>query len=96
MSKISSKDLKYYKEYDNFIEYNNQKALFKTKMTDYFKHNGEIVEVIGLIKGKDTFNDRFIVRFNDGSIDNNIMVNEVVFDFTELAKSKIKNKDHER
>ena len=56
-------------------------ALFKTKIVSDMKHNGEIVEVIGLLKGKDIYNDRYIVRFNDGSIDNNIMSVELDFDY---------------
>ena len=82
MSRIKESELYIYTEdNENFESYDNQMALFKTKIVSDMKHNGEIVEVIGLLKGKDIYNDRYIVRFNDGSIDNNIMSVELDFDY---------------
>lgn len=99
MSKIEEKDLYIYiEDNDDFEDYNNEKALFKTKFASDFHHNGEIVEVIGLLKGKDVFNDRYIVRFNDGTIDNNIMGIELDFDYEREnnRKKPLKNKERER
>ena len=45
------------------------------------KHNGEIVEVLGLLKGRDIYHDRYVVRFNDDTIDDNILTPELEFDF---------------
>lgn len=99
MSRIKEKDLYIYiEDNDDFENYNNEKALFKTKIASDFHHNGEIVEVIGLLKGKDIFNDRYIVRFNDGTIDDNIMGIELNFDYEREFKRKtsIKNKERDR
>lgn len=59
-----------------------EKALFRTKIVSDMKHNGEIVEVIGYLKGKDIYCDRYIVKFNDGTIQDNIMSNELNFDYS--------------
>lgn len=99
MSRIKEKDLYIYiEDNDDFENYNNEKALFKTKIASDFHQNGEIVEVIGLLKGKDIFNDRYIVRFNDGTIDDNIMGIELNFDYEREVKRKtsIKNKERDR
>ena len=99
MSRIKEKDLYIYiEDNDDFENYNNEKALFKTKIASDFHHNGEIVEVIGLLNGKDIFNDRYIVRFNDGTIDDNIMGIELNFDYEREVKRKtsIKNKERDR
>lgn len=97
MSKIEEKDLYIYiEDNDDFEDYNNEKALFKTIIASDFHHNGEIVEVIGLLKGKDVFNDRYIVRFNDGTIDNNIMGIELNFDYEREEERKKTPKDKER
>ena len=54
MSRIKESELYIYTEdNENFESYDNQMALFKTKIVSDMKHNGEIVEVIGLLKGKD-------------------------------------------
>ena len=81
MSRISEDELKIYEDERNFTKYENQKAKFNTKFVSDMEHNGEIIEVIGLLKGKDTYCDRYIVRFNDGTIDDNIMDTEIEFDF---------------
>lgn len=97
MSRIKESELYIYTE-DNqdFESYDNQKALFKTKIASDMKHNGEIVEVIGLLKGKDIYNDRYIVRFKDGSIDNNIMSVELNFDYKKEIERKTNQKNKER
>lgn len=97
MSRIKESELYIYTEdNENFENYDNQKALFKTKIVSDMKHNGEIVEVIGLLKGKDIYNDRYIVRFNDGSIDNNIMSVELDFDYKKEIERKTNQKNKER
>ena len=97
MSRIKESELYIYTEdNENFESYDNQKALFKTKIVSDMKHNGEIVEVIGLLKGKDIYNDRYIVRFNDGSIDNNIMRVELDFDYKKEIERKTNQKNKER
>lgn len=97
MSRIKESKLYIYTEdNENFESYDNQKALFKTKIVSDMKHNGEIVEVIGLLKGKDIYNDRYIVRFNDGSIDNNIMSVELDFDYKKEIERKTNQKNKER
>lgn len=93
MSRIKESELYIYTEdNENFESYDNQMALFKTKIVSDMKHNGEIVEVIGLLKGKDIYNDRYIVRFNDGSIDNNIMSVELDFDYKKEIERKTNQK----
>ena len=97
MSRIKESELYIYTEdNENFESYDNQMALFKTKIVSDMKHNGEIVEVIGLLKGKDIYNDRYIVRFNDGSIDNNIMSVELHFDYKKKIERKTNQKNKER
>lgn len=97
MSRIKESELYIYTEdNENFESYDNQKALFKTKIVSDMKHNGEIVEVIGLLKGKDIYNDRYIVRFNDESIDNNIMSVELDFDYKKEIERKTNQKNKER
>lgn len=97
MSRIKESELYIYTEdNENFESYDNQKALFKTKIVSDMKHNGEIVEVIGLLKGKDIYNDRYIVRFNDGPIDNNIMSVELDFDYKKEIERKTNQKNKER
>lgn len=81
MSVISENDLKNYEEYTNFTKYENEKAKFNTKIASDMKHNDEIVDILGFLKGKDIYNDRYIVRFNDDTIDDNIMRVELEFDY---------------
>ena len=97
MSRIKESELYIYTEdNENFESYDNQMALFKTKIVSDMKHNGEIVEVIGLLKGKDIYNDRYIFSFNDGSIDNNIMSVELDFDYKKEIERKTNQKNKER
>lgn len=65
-----------------------RKALFKTKFDSEYSHNGEIVDVIGFRKGKDVYCDRYTVKFNDGTINEQILSTELNFDF-----NKTKNKN---
>lgn len=81
MSKINENDLKIIETNSNFIKYENEKALFNTKIASSMRHNEEIVEVIGVLKGRDEDHDAYIVRFNDGTIESNIMNVELEFDY---------------
>ena len=97
MSRISKSYFnEMYKNSGNFIDYGNAKAMFKTKMAKDMKHNGELVEVLGLIKGRDTFNDRYIVRFEDGKIEDNVMFMEINFDYDEKEVKHRNKKNNER
>lgn len=94
MSKIDKTTLNYICKQDrNYIGFKNVKAIFQTKIVEDMKYNGEIVDVIGAIKGKDAFDDRYIVRFNDGTIDDNIYSTELDFDYVkEITKKESKQK----
>ena len=82
MSIIDESDLKKYEEcYSNYTKYNNKKAKFNTNIASNMRHNREIVDVLGTLKGKDIYNDRYIVRFNDNTIEDNIMSIELNFDY---------------
>lgn len=81
MSIVNESDLKIYEEDKNFINYENKKALFRTKSSYLMRHNGEIVNVLGVLKGKDKIHDSYIVRFNDDTVENNIMDIELEFNY---------------
>ena len=82
MSEITKEDVKYYeKNCEDYIKYKDQKAKFNSNILKDMKHNGEIVEVLGLLKGRDIYHDRYVVRFNDDTIDDNILTPELEFDF---------------
>lgn len=81
MSIINEDDLKIIETNDNFIKYKNKKAKFNTKIASDMKHNGEVVDVIGVIKGRDEDHDSYIVQFNDDTIEKNIMNVELQFDY---------------
>ncbi len=81
MSEINEEDLKDYEGFDDFFKYEDKKAKFNTKIASSMKHNGEIVDVLGLLKGKDIYNDRYVVRFNDDTIEDNIFHVELEFDY---------------
>ena len=53
MNLLNEEDLKIIETDDNFIKYKNKKAKFNTKIASDMKHNGEVVDVIGVIKGRD-------------------------------------------
>ena len=59
----------------------NQKAVFNTKIASDMNHNGEIVEILLFEKGKDIYCDRYKIKFNDGTIKDNIMSNELNFNY---------------
>ena len=58
-----------------------QKAIFNTKFASDMNRNGEIVEILSFEKGKDIYNDRYKVKFNDGTIKDNIMSCELNFNY---------------
>lgn len=70
-----------YKNYRNFVEYEDMKAKFQTKFATSCCHNGEIVDVIGKIIGKDVYSHRYVVLFQDGTIEDNILSTELEFDY---------------
>ena len=81
MNLINEDDLKIIETDNNFIKYKNRKAKFNTKIVSNMKHNGEVVDVIGVIKGRDEEHDSYIVKFNDDTIEKNIMNIELQFDY---------------
>lgn len=81
MSIINEDDLKIYEENSDYTKYENEKAKFNTKIVSSMRHNREVVDVLGILKGKDIYNDRYIVRFNDDTIEDNIMSVELDFDY---------------
>lgn len=78
------------------LEFQPTKAKFNTKIVSEMKHNGEIVEVLEFSKGKDIYNDRYTVRFNDGTTSNNIMSVELDFDYKRDKINSINHKNKER
>lgn len=92
MVSITKKDLERLKNYSNFNDYKNKKAIFNTKFANDFHHNGEVVEVVGLLKGKDIYNDRYIIRFNDGTINDNIYTHEIDFNYHERNATNYKER----
>lgn len=74
----------YQKQNDNSLSdiKESNKALFRTKMESDMKHNGEIVDVIDFQKGKDIYSDRYTIKFNDGTIRDNIMSVELNFNYS--------------
>lgn len=81
MNLLNEDDLKIIETDDNFIKYKNKKAKFNTKIASDMKHNGEVVDVIGVIKGRDEEHDSYIVKFNDDTIEKNVMFFELQFDY---------------
>ena len=81
MNLINEDDLKIIETDENYIKYKNKKAKFNTKIASDMKHNGEVVDVIGVIKGRDEEHDSYIVKFNDDTIEKNIMNLELQFDY---------------
>ena len=81
MSKISEEDLKIIETSNNYIKFENRKALFLTKIASSLRHYDEVVDVLGVVKGRDKEHDSYVVRFNDDTIENNIMNNELDFNF---------------
>lgn len=89
LSKLMNNDvpdiMKFYQEQNanslSDIKESN-KALFRTKIESDMKHNGEIVDVIDFQKGKDIYSDRYTIKFNDGTIRDNIMSAELNFNYS--------------
>ena len=81
MNLLNEEDLKIIETDDKFIKYKNKKAKFNTKIASDMKHNGEVVDVIGVIKGRDEEHDSYIVKFNDDTIEKNVMYFELQFDY---------------
>lgn len=81
MNIINEEDLKIIEDSDDYIKFKSKTALFETKIASDIRHNGEVVEVLGVIKGRDSDHDSYIVRFNDDTIEKNIMGYELTFDY---------------
>lgn len=81
MDLLNNNELKFIETDDNFIKYINKTAKFNTKIASDMKHNGEIIDVIGVIKGRDKEHDSYIVKFNDNTIVKNVMNIELQFDY---------------
>lgn len=64
------------------------KAIFNTKIVEDMKYNGEVVTIINFVKGKDSYCDRYSVKFSDGTIKNNIMSCELNFNFKQKSKER--------
>ena len=84
---------KYYKYESNFVRFETRSARFMTKLASDMKYNGEIVEVLGVLKGKDISSDRYIVRFKNNKIRNNIYNNELNFHYVRKNINKNKERD---
>ena len=83
-----------YKDDPRYTEYKDTKAKFNTKIASYMKYNGQIVDVLGYLEGKDVYNSRYIVKFNDNKIDDNIYTIELDFNINE--KNKVRKNEKER
>lgn len=81
MNIINEDDLKIIEESYDYTKFTNKTALFETKIASDIRHNGEVVEVLGVINGRDSDHDSYIVRFNDGTIEKNVMNYELTFDY---------------
>lgn len=81
MNIISEDDLKIIEESYDYTKFTNKTALFETKIASDIRHNGEVVDVLGVINGRDSDHDSYIVRFNDGTIEKNVMNYELTFDY---------------
>lgn len=71
---------------NNIDQVINDRVMFSTKIVreepkiDYSNHNGEMVEILEFYKGKDIYNDRYTIKFNDGTIAEGILSCELDFD----------------
>lgn len=54
-------------------------VVFNTKIASDMKYNGSVVSIIDYVKGKDIYNDRYTVKFSDGTIKDNVMSCELDF-----------------
>jgi len=69
-------------------EKESRKALFNTKIASDMKYNGKIVTILDYIKGKDIYCDRYVVKFLDGTIKDNIMSCELNFNYKQKNKER--------
>lgn len=80
------KDVEEFERKNNINQTNNDRVLFFTKIVrenpkvDYSNHNGEMVEILAINKGKDIYSDRYTVKFNDETIADGIFSCELDFD----------------
>ena len=81
MNLINEDELKIIEDSYDYTKFKDKTALFETKIANDMRHNGEIIEVLGVIKGRDPEHDSYIVRFNDGTIEKNVMNCELTFDY---------------
>lgn len=79
-------DVEEFENNNNINQPTNDKVLFFTKIVwenskiDNSIHNGEMVEILEINKGKDIYNDRYTVKFNDGTIADGVLRCELDFD----------------
>lgn len=73
-------------EKKNINKPTNDRVLFFTKIVlektrvDNSNHNGEMVEILEIHKGKDIYCDRYTIKFNDGTIAEGVLNCELDFD----------------
>lgn len=74
------------KKKKNINKPTNDRVLFFTKIVweeprvDNSNHNGEMVEILEIHKGKDIYCDRYTIKFNDGTIAEGVLNCELDFD----------------
>lgn len=79
-------DVEEFEKNNNINQPTNDRVMFSTKIVreepkiDYSNHNGEMVEILEFYKGKDIYNDRYTIKFNDGTIAEGILSCELDFD----------------
>lgn len=95
MSRISLADVKIYEDFEDYIKFKNKKAIFETKIASDMNHNNEIVNVLGKLKGRDLEHDRYVVQFEDGTIENCIMDNELEMISKEQQREKKEKRNME-
>lgn len=81
MNLINEEELKIIEDSYDYTKFKDKTALFETKIASDMRHNGEVIEVLGVIKGRNPEQDSYIVRFNDGTIEENVMNCELTFDY---------------
>lgn len=75
-----------FKKKKNINKQKNDRVLFFTKIVweeprvDNSNHNGEMVEILEIHKGKDIYCDRYTIKFNDGTIAEGVLNCELDFD----------------
>ena len=81
MNLINEEELKIIEDSYDYTKFKDKTALFETKIASDMRHNGEVIEVLGVIKGRNPEHDLYIVRFNYGTIEKNVMNCELTFDY---------------